>query len=88
MASVQELVNAVCDLKTKTEGQSMKYAACADAINLNLMKISALLKGNQNSGPQAIGSLGAACQSMKRAAASIESLSRVCDECFRSHVQK
>ena len=83
MPSNEEVIRAVSSLKVRSTELSSRFSASAQNLNSSLNQISALVRGS-NTGMQAAQALSVACQSLRNAAASIQTLSRACDDCAKS----
>ena len=83
MASIQELIVALQNIKTQSEELFNKAAASGNTLSMQVTNIVVVTKPS-NSGQQAANAVGVAAQSLKNAAASMKSLGRICDDYINS----
>ncbi len=83
MPSIQDLINSLQSIKTKSEELSTMVAYTGAALNEQGRAIGDLLRGSL-SGQDAANAIGVAARSLTQAAASMKTLCRTCDNYIRS----
>lgn len=82
MASVQELIGEVSSIKQTSDELVNMVSAAGSTLNQQANAIGALVRGSRT-GQEAVMTVGIAARSLSVAAASMKSLSRMCDNYIR-----
>ena len=80
MVSIEQLLSEVVRIKKDSEQLSRMTAAAGDNLQEKNNQIAALVRGSA-SGQEAVMSVSQAARSLKEAAAEMQRLSRICEEC-------